>query len=191
MALHDLVINGIFTMSRIGKQPVIIPAGVDVKLSGQELFVNGPKGKLKMNLPVSFEAVLKDKAVCLSPKVAGNDISALHGLYRSIIANMVKGVTSGYVKMLEIQGVGFKAALQGKKIIFNLGFSRPVEMNIPEGIEVKIPDNVNLTISGSDKQLVGNFAARVKALFPAEPYKGKGIRFKGEYVRRKVGKTVA
>jgi len=178
-------------MSRIGKQPVIIPAGAEVKLNGQELCVNGPKGKLKMNLPVSFEAVLKDKSVCLSPKVKGDDVSSLHGLYRSLIANMIKGVTAGYVKTLEIQGVGFKAALQGKKIIFNLGFSRPIEMNIPEGIEIKMADNVNLTIGGPDKQQVGNFAARVKALFPAEPYKGKGIRFKGEYVRRKVGKTVA
>lgn len=178
-------------MSRIGKQPVIIPAGVEVQLNGQELRVNGPKGKLKMNLPGSFEAVLKDKTVCLSPKVMGDDIGALHGLYRSIIANMIKGVTAGYLKALEIQGVGFKAALQGKKIIFNLGFSRPVEMNIPEGVEIKMADNVNLTISGPDKQQVGNFAAHVKALFPAEPYKGKGIRFKGEYVRRKVGKTVA
>lgn len=178
-------------MSRIGKQPVIIPAGAEVQLNGQELCVNGPKGKLKMNIPGSFEAVLKDKSVCLSPKVKGDDIGALHGLYRSIIANMIKGVTAGYVKALEIQGVGFKAALQGKKIIFNLGFSRPIEMNVPEGIEIKMADSVNLTISGPDKQLVGNFAARVKALFPAEPYKGKGIRFKGEYVRRKVGKTVA
>lgn len=178
-------------MSRIGKQPVIIPAGAEVQLNGQELHVKGPRGKLKMNLPESFEAVLKDSSVCLSPKAKGDDIGALHGLYRSIIANMIKGVMVGYVKELEIQGVGFKAALQGKKIIFNLGFSRPIEMNIPEGIEIKMADNVNLTVSGPDKQLVGDFAARVKALFPAEPYKGKGVRFKGEYVRRKVGKTVA
>ena len=189
--MHDLVTNGIFTMSRIGKQPVIIPAGVEANLSGQELLINGPKGKLKMNLPPGFDVVLKDKTICISPKAAGDQISALHGLYRSIVANMVKGVTAGYVKALEIQGVGFKAALQGKKIIFNLGFSRPIAMDIPEGIEVKTADNVNLTISGPDKQLVGNFSARVKALFPAEPYKGKGIRFRGEYIRRKVGKTVA
>ena len=178
-------------MSRIGKQPVIIPAGTEVQLNGQELCVNGPRGKLKMSLPSSFEAVLKDKSICLSPKVKGDDINALHGLYRSMIANMIKGVTVGYVKELEIQGVGFKAAVQGKKVIFNLGYSRPVEMNIPDGIEFKVTENVNLTISGSDKQQAGDFAAHVKDLFPAEPYKGKGIRFKGEYIRRKVGKTVA
>lgn len=195
MALHGLVTNnisnGILTMSRIGRQPVSIPAGVEVQMQGQELCVKGPKGMLKMNLPGSFEAVLKDKAILISPKVAGEDVGALHGLYRSIVANMVRGVTTGYMKELEIQGVGFKAAIQGKKIVLNLGFSRPVEMIIPEGIEIKSADNVNLTISGSDKQQVGDFAARVKALFPAEPYKGKGIRFKGEYIRRKVGKTVA
>jgi len=181
-------------MSRVGKQPIIIPAGAEVQLNGQQLSVKGPKGQLKMNIPGSFQAVMKDKTIFLSPKVEekeGDEIGALHGLYRSLIANMIKGVTAGYMKELEIQGVGFKAAVQGKKAIFNLGYSRPVEMNIPDGIEFKVAENVNLTISGPDKQQVGNFAAHVKDLFPAEPYKGKGIRFKGEYVRRKVGKTVA
>jgi len=180
-------------MSRVGRQPIIISAGAEVQLNGQQLSVKGPKGQLKMNIPGRFQAVMKDKTIFLSPKVEeeGDEIGALHGLYRSMIANMVKGVTAGYVKELEIQGVGFKAAMQGKKVIFNLGYSRPVEMNIPDGIEVKVTENVNLTISGPDKQQVGNFAAHVKDLFPAEPYKGKGIRFKGEYIRRKVGKTVA
>jgi large subunit ribosomal protein L6 len=181
-------------MSRIGKQPITIPAGAEALLNGQELSVKGPKGQLKMNIPGRFQAVLKDKTIFLSPKVEekeGEEIGALHGLYRSLIANMVKGVTDGYVKELEIQGVGFKAAVQGKKAIFNLGYSRPVEMNVPAGIDFKVAENVNLTISGPDKQQVGDFAAHVKDLFPAEPYKGKGIRFKGEYVRRKVGKTVA
>lgn len=182
-------------MSRVGKQPIIIPAGADVQLNGQELSVKGPKGQLKMNIPANFQAVMKDKTIFLSPKVeeeeGEDEIGALHGLYRSLIANMIKGVTAGYVKELEIQGVGFKAAIQGKKVVFNLGYSRPIEMNIPDGIEFKITENVNLIISGPDKQQLGNFAAHVKALFPAEPYKGKGIRFKGEYIRRKVGKTVA
>jgi len=178
-------------MSRVGKQPIIIPAGAEAQLNGQELSVKGPKGQLKMNIPANFQAVLKDKTILVSPKAEGDKINALHGLYRSLIANMVKGVTAGYMKELEIQGVGFKAAMQGKKVIFNLGYSRPIEMNIPDGIEFKVTENVNLTISGPDKQQVGNFAAHVKDLFPAEPYKGKGIRFKGEYIRRKVGKTVA
>ncbi|MDD5482721.1 MAG: 50S ribosomal protein L6 [Kiritimatiellae bacterium] len=178
-------------MSRIGKKPIEIPAGVEVQLQGRDVCVSGPKGKLKMSLPGVFEAVLKDKTIVISPKVKGEKIGALHGLYRSLAANIVKGVASGYSKSLEIQGVGFKAAVQGRKITLNLGFSRPVEMAIPEGIEIKMDDNVNLTISGPDKQRVGDFAAHVKSLFPAEPYKGKGIRFKGEYVRRKVGKTVA
>jgi len=181
-------------MSRVGKQPVIILDGVEARLNGQELSVKGPKGQLKMNIPGSFQAVMKDKTIVISPKVEGekgDEIGALHGLYRSMIANMIKGVKTGYTKELEIQGVGFKAAIQGKKAVFNLGYSRPVEMKIPDGIEFKVVENVNLTISGPDKQQVGDFAAHVKDLFPAEPYKGKGIRFKGEYVRRKVGKTVA
>ncbi len=181
-------------MSRVGKQPIIIPAGADVKINGQELSVKGPKGQLKMTIPESFQAVMKDKTVVVSPRVAeekGSEIGALHGLYRSMVANMIKGVVIGYLKELEIQGVGFKAAVQGKKAIFNLGYSSPVEMIIPDSIEFKVTENVNLAISGPDKQLVGDFAAHVKDLFPAEPYKGKGIRFKGEYIRRKVGKTVA
>ena len=178
-------------MSRVGKQPIIIPSGTEAQLNGQQLSVKGPKGRLKMTVPGTFQAVLKDKTITISPKSEGDEIGALHGLYRSMIANMIKGVTVGYVKELEIQGVGFKAAVQGKKVIFNLGYSRPIEMNIPAGIEFKITENVNLIISGPDKQQLGNFAAHVKDLFPAEPYKGKGIRFKGEYIRRKVGKTVA
>jgi len=180
-------------MSRVGKQPIIIPPGAEVQLNGQELSVKGPKGQLKMSIPGSFSAVIKDKTIFISPQKEeeGDEIGALHGLYRSMIANMVKGVTAGYVKELEIQGVGFKAAVQGKKVVFNLGYSRPIEMDIPAGIDFKVTENVNLTISGPDKQQLGDFAAHVKDLFPAEPYKGKGIRFKGEYIRRKVGKTVA
>lgn len=178
-------------MSRVGKQPVGIPAGVELQVNGRELAVKGPKGRLTLNLPENFTATVKDKTVSIAPQGDGEGLNELHGLYRSIVANMVKGVMSGYTKELEIQGVGFKAAAQGRKVILNLGFSRPIEMNVPEGVDLKVAENVNLTISGPDKQRVGDFAARVKALFPAEPYKGKGIRFKGEYVRRKVGKTVA
>lgn len=194
--MHGLVkrINQNMKMSRIGRQPVAIPAGVEVQVNGRDLAVKGPKGRLTLNLPVNFTAALKDKAVLISPantNAEDETTMSLHGLYRSLLANMIKGVTAGYVKELEIQGVGFKAQAQGKKVVFNLGFSRPVEMSVPEGVEVKIAENVNITISGPDKQQVGDFAAHVKSLFPAEPYKGKGIRFKGERVRRKVGKTVA
>lgn len=179
-------------MSRVGKQPIVIPAGVEAQINARDLSIKGPKGKLAFAIPKNFEVSLKDKSIFVAPKnEGGENTSALHGLYRSMIANMIKGVVDGYVKELEIQGVGFKAVLQGRKILLSLGFSRPVEINIPEGIDVKITDNVNLAISGYDKQQVGDFSARIKAFFPAEPYKGKGIRFKGEYVRRKVGKTVA
>lgn len=192
MALHRVVENIMAErISRIGKQPVSVPAGVEAQLNGQELSIKGPKGRLTLKLPENFTVVLKDQAVRLSPKQAGERVNALHGLYRSMVANMVTGVTAGYLKEMEIQGVGFKAVPQGRKILFSLGYSRPVEMSVPEGLDVKVVENVNLTVSGPDKQQVGDFAARIKALFPAEPYKGKGVRFKGEHVRRKVGKTVA
>lgn len=178
-------------MSRIGKMPIDIPDGVDVQIKERELCVSGTKGKLAMPLPAGFDVDVKDKKIFIAPKVATDESNALHGLYRTMIANMVIGVTKGYAKQLEIQGVGFKAAVQGRKMVLNLGFSHPIEMAVPEGIEVKVADSVNISVAGPDKQLVGDFSARIKALFPAEPYKGKGVRFKGEYVRRKVGKTVA
>lgn len=178
-------------MSRIGKQPVLIPAEVDVQVHARLLSVKGPKGTLTLELLGIFEAVVKDGKICLNLIDSSEGNNALHGLYRSLIANMVVGVTAGYVKQLEIQGVGFKAIVQGKKLMLNLGYSKPIETPIPEGVDVKVAENVNMTISSADKQKLGDFAAHIKALFPAEPYKGKGIRFKGEYVRRKVGKTVA
>ena len=178
-------------MSRVGKQPVAIPTGVKAQMSGQEFSVEGPKGQLKMKIPASFKVLIKDNIITVSPQAEGNKTGALHGLYRSMVSNMVQGVAVGYTKELEIQGVGFKAAVQEKKAIFNLGYSSPVEMKIPDGIDFKVAENVKLIVSGPDKQQVGDFSAHIKDLFPAEPYKGKGIRFKGEYVRRKVGKTVA
>ncbi|MFA7159583.1 MAG: 50S ribosomal protein L6 [Kiritimatiellia bacterium] len=178
-------------MSRVGKQPVLIPSGVQAQVSGCELAVKGPKGQLKMAFPATFQVTVQEKFITIAPRAEDEEINALHGLYRSLVANMVHGVAVGYLKELEIQGVGFKAAVQGKKAIFNLGFSSPVEVKIPDGIDFKVAENVRLAVSGPDKQQVGDFAAHIKDLFPAEPYKGKGIRFKGEYVRRKVGKTVA
>ncbi|NLB59629.1 MAG: 50S ribosomal protein L6 [Lentisphaerae bacterium] len=178
-------------MSRVGKRPITIPPGVEVQLAGSLVSVSGPKGTLKLNLPDGFQVQIDGAQLQVAPTHPGPNSSARYGLYRSLLANMITGVARGYVKELEIQGVGFKAAVQGQQAVFALGFSSPAILAIPPGIEMKVNDNVNVTISGPDKQQVGNFAAGIKALFPAEPYKGKGIRFKGEHVRRKAGKTVA
>ena len=178
-------------MSRVGKMPIPVPAGVEVKLNGKTLSVKGPKGALTMKIPDVFEVVVAPGRVVIKPKTSDVELSPLHGLNRRLIANMVEGVTKGFAKELEIQGVGFKGSVQGQKAVLVLGFSRPVEIDIPAGIVVKVTDNVNIIVSGMDKQGVGDLAARIRACYPAEPYKGKGIRYKGEYVKRKVGKTVA
>ncbi|MBU4199132.1 MAG: 50S ribosomal protein L6 [Verrucomicrobia bacterium] len=178
-------------MSRVGNKPIAIPSGVDVKLNGAVLSVKGPKGALTMTIADGFQVRIDQGVLALAQVRPEQDLGSEHGLYRSLIANMIQGVSKGYVKELEIQGVGFKASVQGKKMVLSLGFSKPVEVKIPDDIEVKVNENVMLIISGPDKQQVGNMAASIKALYPAEPYKGKGIRFKGEHVRRKVGKTVA
>jgi len=178
-------------MSRVGQKPIPIPAGVDVKLNGRILSVKGPTGTLTREIPEVFEIRMEPGSVAIKPKASDLDLSPLHGLNRRLIANMVEGVVKVFVKELEIQGVGFKAAVQGRKVVLMLGYSRPVELNVPAGIEIKVTENVNIVISGPDKQGVGDFAARVRSYYPAEPYKGKGIRYKGEYIKRKVGKTVA
>lgn len=178
-------------MSRVGQKPIPIPAGVEAKLNGRILSVKGPKGTLTREIQDVFEISLEPKLITIKPKVANPELSPLHGLNRRLIANMVDGVTKGFAKELEIQGVGFKGAVQGKKAVFTLGYSSPVEIDIPAGIEIKVAENVNIVINGLDKQCVGDFAARIRSFYPAEPYKGKGIRYKGEYIKRKVGKTVA
>jgi len=178
-------------MSRVGNKPIAIPAGVDVKQNGTVLSVKGPKGALTITILDGLQVRMDQGVLTLAQDRPEQDLGPQHGLYRSLIANMIQGVSKGYVKEMEIQGVGFKASVQGKKMLFSLGFSKPVEMEIPPDIDVKVNENVMLVISGPDKQQVGNMAAGIKALYPAEPYKGKGIRFKGEHVRRKVGKTVA
>ncbi|MBI2442002.1 MAG: 50S ribosomal protein L6 [Lentisphaerae bacterium] len=178
-------------MSRVGQKPIPIPAQVELKLDGNTLSVKGPKGTLSMVVPEPFAIRLERSTVAIQPKSAEPTCAPLHGLNRRLIANMVEGVAKGYTRELEIQGVGFKSAVQGRKAVFTLGYSRPVELAIPPGIEVKVADNVNIVVSGADKQLVGDVAARIRSFYPAEPYKGKGIRYKGEYVKRKVGKTVA
>ncbi len=176
-------------MSRVGKQPVPVPAGVEVKTQDGAVAVKGPKGALQFKLPGALRVAVAEGKVVV--QTAAPDAGALQGMARSMIANMIAGVTRGYSKDLEIQGVGFKAAVQGRQATFALGSSSPVVMAIPDGIEIKVTDGVNLTVSGADKQQVGDVSARIKDFYPAEPYKGKGIRFKGEYVRRKAGKTVA
>lgn len=178
-------------MSRIGKKPVDIPKGVEVKIEGDRLLVKGVKGTLSMTVNPLVGVQVEGALVQVTRRQETEQTSAVHGMVRTMIANMVKGVSEGYMRALEIQGVGFKSAVQGRKVTFALGFANPRELAIPEGVEVKVGENVNLTITGPDKQIIGDFAARIRSLYPAEPYKGKGIRFKGERVRRKVGKTVA
>ncbi|MDP8261149.1 MAG: 50S ribosomal protein L6 [Candidatus Kappaea frigidicola] len=177
-------------MSRIGKKPVDIPSNVKVNLDGKIVRVEGPKGKLEERMHQRMSAEVKDNQLIVS-RLSDNKLDkSLHGLTRSLIQNMVIGVTEGYKKELEIHGVGMRAQLQGKKIVLQLGFSHPVNYDIPEGISVVIAKPTQIEITGIDKQSVGEVAAEIRHFYKPEPYKGKGIRYKGEYVRRKAGKTV-
>ena len=178
-------------MSRVGYKPIVVPKTVTISLSRNILSVKGPKGELMQSIPAPLTVRIENSKVSVSRNVENKQVKALHGTYRSLISNMIDGVFLGYTKELQVQGVGFKSAVQGKKAVFTLGFSSPVELAIPDGIEMKVTNNVNIVLSSINKQLVGDFAARIRLLYPAEPYKGKGIRFKGEHVRRKVGKKVA
>jgi len=177
-------------MSRIGKKPVAIPGGVPVTAAGSGVAVKGPKGELVHEVPSPLKAKMDGNAVVLeNPGTTARD-RGLHGLTRSLIANMVAGVSQGYSKELELQGVGFRAQVQGNKLVMSLGYSHPVEFNAPAGIAIVVKDN-RITVSGMDKQLVGDVAARIRSFYKPEPYKGKGVRYKDEHVRRKAGKTVA
>lgn len=177
-------------MSRIGKQPIAIPPKVKVEVKGQKILVEGPKGKLDWELPQRTSLKVEDGKIVLSR--AGDDAQArsLHGTSRALVNNMVKGVSEGFVKKLEIQGVGFKAAVQGKVVNLALGFSHPVNYNIPDQVKVTVEENTKLTIEGPDKKVVGQVAAEIRSFYPPEPYKGKGVRYVGEHVQRKEGKTV-
>jgi large subunit ribosomal protein L6 len=177
-------------MSRIGKQPIAIPAKVKVEVKGQKVFVEGPKGKLDMAVPPRTSLKIEDGKVMVSRQGDDAQARALHGLSRALVNNMVKGVSDGFVKKLEIQGVGFKAAVQGKNVNLNLGFSHPINYPIPDQIKVTVEENTKLTIEGPDKQVVGRMAAEIRSFYPPEPYKGKGVRYVGEHVPRKEGKTV-
>lgn len=178
-------------MSRIGKKPVAIPKDVKVAVLDGLVYVEGPKGKLSRPLSDRIKLELKDEQVFVKRLGDAKPDRSLHGLYRALIANMIKGVSDGYVKELEIIGVGFKAQIQGSNLNMALGFSHPVIFPIPEGIELKTPKPTQITIRGIDKEKVGQVAMEIRALYPPEPYKGKGIRFVGEYVKKKVGKAQA
>ena len=177
-------------MSRVGKKPIDIPKNVKVGIKGNTVTVEGPKGKLEYVIPGELSAELKEsKLIIKNPSDTKKSLS-LHGLARSIIANFIKGVTDGYEKQLEITGVGFKAAVQGNVLEMSLGFSHLVKHPIPEGITIKATKPTQLTVTGIDKVKVGEVAAEIRDYFRPEPYKGKGIKYVGEYVKRKAGKTV-
>src|SRR6266851_1768426 len=177
-------------MSRIGKQTITIPPKVKVEVKGQQVSVEGPKGKLNWELPRRTSLRVDKDKVLVSRQGDDAQAKALHGLSRALVNNMVKGVSEGFVKKLEIQGVGFKAAVQGKSVSLSLGYSHPVVYPIPDQIKVTVEENTKLTIEGPDRQVVGLVAAEIRSFYPPEPYKGKGVRYTDERVIRKEGKTV-
>jgi large subunit ribosomal protein L6 len=170
--------------------PVAVPPKVKVEIKGQKVFVEGPKGKLDFELPARTSARMDGANLLVSRQGEDAEAKALHGLSRALVHNMIKGVSDGFVKKLEIQGVGFKAAVQGDKVNLALGYSHPVNYLIPPQIKVTVEENTKLTIEGPSKQLVGQVAAEIRSYYPPEPYKGKGVRYSDEKVRRKEGKTV-
>ena len=177
-------------MSRIGRAPIPIPQqGVKVTSEGQQLLVEGPKGKLSIVVPPALSVRVNGQQLQVEAVQADESVKALHGLYRALIANMVHGVVMGFSKELEIVGVGYRAQLQGKQLQLHVGFSHPVLVPIPEGITIEVPKPTSVIVKGSDKHLVGQFAANIRRIAPPEPYKGKGIKYVGETVRRKAGKA--
>jgi len=176
-------------MSRIGKKPIDIPDGVKVKQDGSLMTVEGPKGTLSMEIPGGVEVALEGSVVYVNTLSDDNKGRSLHGLVRTLVANTITGVSTGFEKSLEIVGVGYRGEVQGNVLKLLIGYSDPMEYTIPEGIAVKVDKQVNLVVSGIDKELVGRVAAQIRDLKKPEPYKGKGIRYAGEYVRKKVGKS--
>jgi large subunit ribosomal protein L6 len=177
-------------MSRIGKQPIVIPPKVKVAVSGQKVSVEGPKGKLNLELHRRTSMKVEGDRIVVSRQGDDAEAKAMHGLSRALVNNMVKGVSEGFVKRLGIQGVGFKAAVQGKNVNLSLGYSHPLLYPIPDQIKVTVEENTKLTIEGPDKAEVGRVAAEIRSFYPPEPYKGKGVRYQDEKVVRKEGKTV-
>lgn len=179
-------------MSRVGRKPVTLPAGVEVKVDGKNLVtVKGPKGQLEQQIDERIKVEVKENEVILTRPTDNRKDRAQHGLARSLVNNMIVGVTQGYARKLEIIGVGYRAEKKVKKLVMNLGFSHPVEMEDPEGITTETPDANTVVVNGIDKALVGNYASNIRKWRKPEPYKGKGIRYEGERVRRKEGKTGA
>ncbi len=178
-------------MSRVGKKPISVPDKVEVKVDGNDITVKGPKGELSWAKPTGIEVSHEDGQLTFSSEpTRDKTLKAMFGTSRALVANMIEGVNDGFVKELEILGVGFRAKVQGSALDLNLGFSHPVLHPIPEGLTVTVTDNTKIKVEGIDKQLVGQFASDVRDYYPPEPYKGKGIRYKGEHVRRKQGKSV-
>jgi large subunit ribosomal protein L6 len=175
-------------MSRIGKQPIPVPSGVEVAIEPELVRVKGPKGELEERVSREIEVEQQSGEILVKRPTDRGEHRALHGLTRSLIANMVEGVTNGFEKRLEIQGVGYRAQLQGSKLVLALGYSHPVELEAPEGIDFEVPQPTRVVVRGISKQAVGEVAAKIRKKRPPEPYKGKGIRYEGEHVARKVGK---
>ena len=178
-------------MSRIGNAPIPLPSGVELKVAEGRMHVKGPKGTLERSIPAGIALDVEDGTATLKRPDDTKTSKSMHGLARALLANMVTGVTDGFTRVLEIQGVGYRADTSGKKLNLTLGFSHPVAVDIPEGLKVSVENNTLVTVEGIDKEKVGQFAADVRAFRPPEPYKGKGIRYQGEHVRRKVGKAGA
>lgn len=176
-------------MSRIGRQPIAVPAGVDVKIDGSTVTVKGPKGTLTRTVHNNMKIEMADGAIVVTRPDDSNLNKSLHGLTRTLLHNMVVGVTDGFKKELEVNGVGYRVAKQGKDLVMNIGFSHQVTMPEPEGITIDVPAPNKIIISGADKQQVGQFAAEVREKRPPEPYKGKGIKYAEEHIRRKEGKA--
>ena len=177
-------------MSRIGKQPIAIPANVKVSVAGERVSAEGPKGRLTVALPPMTAAQLAGATLTISRQGDAAEAKAMHGLARALVSNMIQGVSLGYQRKLEIQGVGFKASVQANQVNMALGFSHPIVYPIPSGIKVTVDENTKITIDGADKELVGRVASELRSYYPPEPYKGKGVRYAGEHVVRKEGKTV-
>ncbi|PKM76877.1 MAG: 50S ribosomal protein L6 [Firmicutes bacterium HGW-Firmicutes-15] len=178
-------------MSRIGRKPISLPTGVEINIENNIITVKGPKGTLSQSIPEDIAIDQEENELLVKRPSDAKRHRAMHGLTRALVANMVTGVTSGFEKKLEMVGVGYRAQMQGSKLVISIGFSHPVEVEAPEGIEFEVPAVTKITVKGIDKQLVGNTAAHIRAIRKPEPYKGKGLRYENEVVRRKAGKTGA
>ena len=176
-------------MSRIGNKIVVLPAGVEIKQDGNDITVKGPKGELKRTFSSDIKMNIEGNEVTFTRPNDSKEMKTIHGTTRANFNNMVVGVSEGFQKALELIGVGYRAQLQGKKLVLNVGYSHPVEIEAPAGIEIEVPSNTSVIIKGSDKEVVGELVANIRGVRPPEPYKGKGIRYVGEFVRRKEGKT--